>query len=204
MGREQARSRKHVHVCVASLILLSFVGCSTFEKRKEKIHAEVAVASKGTEESPKVSLPLKEKNDQGDLREQLARNQKLLVRGDFEGFSKETQKVLSLSGSQPPADDALLNLGMVFVHPGNPKKDYGKSLGFFRKLLKDFPQSPWAEQARIWIAVLQENEKVIQSNEKLTQTNEKLTQANEKLNEMIEKSKQIDIEIEERKREKLK
>jgi hypothetical protein len=54
-------------------------------------------------------------------------------------------------------------------------------------LIKDYPQSPWSEQAKIWTAVLQENEK--------------LNQTIENLNQVIEKSKKVDIQIEEKKRE---
>ena len=197
MGREQDRAWKHIHVCVASLILFSLLGCATFEKATERIQTKVAVASKETQESGRVNHPPKGMKEEDELREQLTRSKKLLAKGDYEGFLRENQKVLSLSGNRPPGDEALLNLGFAFVHPGNPKKDYGKSLGFFTKLVKDYSQSPLAEQAKIWIEILQENERLGQMNEKLTQTNQKL-------NEMIEKSKQIDIEIEERKREKLK
>jgi lipid II:glycine glycyltransferase (peptidoglycan interpeptide bridge formation enzyme) len=54
----------------------------------------------------------------------------------------------------------------------------------------DYPQSALAEQARIWIGMLQENEK--------------LNQTIQKLNLVIEESKRVDIEIEEKKREKAK
>jgi hypothetical protein len=171
------------------LILFSLFGCATFDRIKERTRVEVAVAPE--------ELFLREKKGQDELQDQVLRSQKLLAKGDYDGFSRENQKVLSLSGNRPPGDEALLNLGLVLIHPGNPKKDFGKSLSFFMRLLKDFPQSHLAEQAKVWIDILQEKEKLIQ-------TNEKLNQMNQKLNEMIEKSKQIDIEIEERKREKLK
>ena len=79
-------------------------------------------------------------------------------------------------------------MGLICAHFGNPKKDYGKSIGFFKKLTKDYPQSPFVVQARIWTGILQENEK--------------LNQTIQKLNQVIEESKQVDIEIEEKKREK--
>jgi tetratricopeptide (TPR) repeat protein len=120
----------------------------------------------------------------------LDRGKELLAQGDFEGALKQNQKVLSLSGNNPPGDEALFNMGLIYAHSGNPKKDYGKSIGFFKKLTKDYPQSPFVEQVRIWTGVLQENEK--------------LNQTIQKLNQVIEGSKQVDIEIEEKKREKAK
>ena len=79
-------------------------------------------------------------------------------------------------------------MGLIYAHPGNPKRDYGKSLSYFKKLMKDYPQSPWSELAKAWTGMIQENER--------------LNQTVEKLNQTIEKSKQVDIEIEEKKREK--
>jgi len=116
-------------------------------------------------------------------RENLLRAQKLLGQGDYEGSINESQKVLSTSARRPPEDEALLNLGLIYAHPGNPKKDYGKSLEFFRRLIRNYPGGVLAEQAKIWVEVLEENEE---------------------LNWVIQRLKQVDIEIEERKREKAK
>jgi len=117
-------------------------------------------------------------------------SQQLLAEGNYEGALRENQKILSLSGQNSPRDEALFNIGLIYAHPANTKKDYGKSLTFFRRLIKDHPQSPWVEQAKIWVGMLQENEK--------------LSRSNEELSRVIEKSKQVDIEIEEKKREKAK
>ena len=54
--------------------------------------------------------------------------------------------------------------------------------------MKDYPDSPLVQQAKVWIGVLEENVK--------------LNQTIEKLNQTIEKSKEIDLETEEKKREK--
>jgi hypothetical protein len=47
-------------------------------------------------------------------------------------------------------------------------------------MMQYYPKSPLVEQAKIWVEMLQENER---------------------LNQIIEKSKQVDIEIEQKKRE---
>jgi tetratricopeptide (TPR) repeat protein len=121
------------------------------------------------------------KTDEPDeAREALVRSQKLLAQGDFEGALAAAQKALSLSPRKPPEDDALLTLGLIYAHPGNPKKDFKKSLEFFGRLVKEYPKSLSAEGGKVWIGVLQENEK---------------------LTEVIQKSKQVDLEIEEKKRE---
>ena len=194
MGRKRTGKGKYVYFCIASLIILSFSGCATIEKTKQRV--EVGTPLPQTKERVEVeSYPSEKTKGQeeikgkGKTREQvkadeyLLRGQKLLARGDYEGSLRENQKTLSVSAHNPPGDEALFNMGLIYAHSGNPKKDYGKSLEFFKKLLKDYPQSPLVEQAKIWIGVLQENEK---------------------LTHMLEESKQVDVEIEERKREKKK
>ncbi len=86
-------------------------------------------------------------------------------------------------------------MGLIAVHPGNPKKDQTKSLALFKRLLTEYPGSPWTDQAKIWIEVIQENEKAKKICAETTQDNVKLRQ-------MIEESKKVDIEIEEKKRER--
>ncbi len=97
----------------------------------------------------------------------------LIGKGDFEGALKASQRVLSRSPKSPPGDQALLDLGLINAHYANPKKDYKKALGYFLRLEREFPQSPLVEEARIWVSVLR----------------------------AFEKAKQVDIEIEERKKE---
>ena len=180
MGRKRTRVRKHVYFCITGLILLLFLGCTTLEKVKTNLM------------------------EQEEGHQYLLHSQKLLYQGDYEGALKECQQVLSLSSPGSPKDQALFNVGLIYAYPENPKIDYGKSLNAFIKLTKDYPQSSLVDQAKIWIGVLVENEKLNQTNERLNQTNGKLNQTIEKLNQVIEKSKQVDIEIEEKKREKTK
>jgi tetratricopeptide (TPR) repeat protein len=177
-------------------MLVFFFGCVEIERSKTRVEVSPA--------------PMKKK-EQSRSEEHLRLGQKLLARGDFEGSLKEHQNALSLSGKSSPGDEALFQIGLIYAHPENPKKDYEKSLDQFRRLVKDHPDSPRSDEARIWREVLQENQKLKQANDRLGQANEKLSQTNEKLNQTIEnlnqliqKSKQVDIEIEEKKREKTK
>ncbi len=146
-------------------------------KSKEMIEE----TKKMIEKLEKLKRPEPVVEDRGEAREHLLRGQKLLAQGDFEGSLAENQKVIALSAHRPPEDEALFNTGLIYAHFDNSKKDYGKSLDCFKRVIKDYPKSPLSEQAKIWIGVLQENEK---------------------LSQIIEKSKQVDIEIEERKKEK--
>jgi tetratricopeptide (TPR) repeat protein len=127
-------------------------------------------------------------SEEREARRPLLNGRELLLLGKYEEASQETQRLLSASPRHHLEDEALFQMGLIFIHPGNPKKDYGKSMNYFKKLIKDFPQSSWSELAKIWTGMLQENER--------------LSQTVDKLNQTIEKSKQVDIEIEEKKKEK--
>jgi tetratricopeptide (TPR) repeat protein len=126
--------------------------------------------------------------EEREAHQPLINSRGLLLQGKFEEASKEIQKLLAPSPRHPLEDEALFQMGLIYAHPGNSKKDYGKSISYFKKLMKDYPQSPWSDMAKIWTGMIHENEKLNQAVDKLSQT--------------IEKSKQVDIEIEEKKREK--
>ena len=121
--------------------------------------------------------------DFSEGRESQTRSQRLLAAGDFEGFINENQRILSVARPRSSKDEALFNLGLVYAHERNPKKDFLKSLDFFKRLIHEHPKSPLVEQAKVWVGLLQEYES---------------------LNQVIQKLKQVDIEVEERKREKAK
>jgi tetratricopeptide (TPR) repeat protein len=170
-------------------MLVFFSGCAEIERSKTRVEIRPA--------------PM-QKKEQSRSEEHLRLGQNLLARGDFERSLKENQNALFLSGKNPPGDEALFQIGLIYAHPENPKKDYEKSLEQFKRLIKDYPGSPRVDEARTWTGILQENQKLKQSNDRLSQANEKLNQTNENLNQLIQKSKQVDIQIEEKKREKTK
>jgi tetratricopeptide (TPR) repeat protein len=170
MGEKRTRTGKYIHFFIAGLILLSFFGCAF--KGKGRDRTEVA-------KEPETVTAREEVKEISEVQKHLLLGRRLLAQGDFEGSLRENQKVLSLAMGKSPGDDALYHLGLVYAHPGNPKRDYEKSIGFFNRLVKEYPGSPLTEQAKTWAGILQENEK---------------------LREVIEKSKQVDIEIEEKKR----
>jgi TolA-binding protein len=103
-----------------------------------------------------------------------------MAQRDYDGSLKLSERALAQAGSQGPADEALFSLGLIYAHLDNPKKDYAKALTYFQRLVKEFPKSPLAEEAKAWAGVLQENQS---------------------LKEVIEKTKEVDIAVDEKKRE---
>jgi outer membrane protein assembly factor BamD (BamD/ComL family) len=140
MGGEQIRARKHFHFCIASLmIFILLFGCAWM---------------KGA------LFP-------NQSREYLSRGQKLFSKGNYDGAVNEFQKVLSLPSNKPLKDEALFNMGLVYAHFGNPKRDYEKSLNLFMKVLNDYPKSHQVEYAKIWVGVLLESLETTKKVEKL-------------------------------------
>ncbi len=110
--------------------------------------------------------------DGGERYAHLNRVEPLIAQHDFEGALREGQETLALSPKGPPGDEALFDMGLIYAHYANPKKDYRKSISLFSRVVKEFPRSSRVEEAKIWIGVL----------------------------EAIEKAKQVDQDIEERKK----
>ncbi len=132
MGRKQTRARKYIFCCIACLMVLSLFRCATIEGLRKGLEAK------------------------GSLR----RGHRLLAQGNYEGALNEYQGVLSLSSQKPPEDEALFNIGLIYASSRYPKRDYRKSMNYFIKILNDYPQSPFVEQAKIWVGVLYENERI--------------------------------------------
>ena len=153
MRREQIKAWEWVLFSITCLMFVSLLNCTT----------------------------VKHTSLRNEAREHLLRGQTLLSQKNYDAALAEFQKVLSLPPDIPLKDEALLNIGLVYAHFGNPQRNLEKSLEFFKRLIKHYPRSSLVEQARIWVGILEENEK---------------------LNQVIQRLKQVDIEIEEMRRKK--
>jgi outer membrane protein assembly factor BamD (BamD/ComL family) len=164
--------------------LLSFTGCATLQ-------VEPAAAPE------RIAKP-----------EPFAHATALLNEGNYEGALRETQKLLAEKKGAP--DVALFNMGLISAYSSNPRKDYPRALNSFRTLTLQYPQSPLTEQAKIWIQVIEEHQRIVEERQKLveekrvlTKEREVLSQEREKLKFIAEKSRQVDLEIEKRRRKTL-
>jgi hypothetical protein len=84
----------------------------------------------------------------------------LLLQGDYEAARREA--CLQLERFPGQADDrAFYLLGMVWVHPDNPRRDIHRADVCFRRIEDRYPDSPLLAGATTWravIAQLEENE----------------------------------------------
>jgi hypothetical protein len=127
---------------------------------------------------------------------------------NFEVALKENQAALA-SGKIAP-DVALYNTGFIWAHPANPKKDSAKAIHSFQTLVAEHPRSSLLEPAKTWIQILEQQQKIVEERRKLTEEKrtldkerEMLAQERQKLNYANEKSRQLDLEIEKRRRQTL-
>jgi len=47
------------------------------------------------------------------------------------------------------ADRALFEMGIIYAHPENPRKSYPKALDCFRKIVSDYPHSPYRRDSQM-------------------------------------------------------
>jgi tetratricopeptide (TPR) repeat protein len=103
----------------------------------------------------------------------LLRSKAFLEKGNYSQAVEENKKILGLPAKTTLKDRALFNIALIYAHHDNPEKDYNKSIKYFKKIINELPQSTLIYESEVWLRVLN----------------------------TIEKSKQVDIEIERKKKE---
>jgi hypothetical protein len=117
----------------------------------------------------------------------LGETQDLMIRGDYSRALEKNRQILERYPRM--GDRSLFQMGLISAHPKNPGKDYKKSLRYFQRLIEEFPKSDLKNQAQIWVLSLQE---VIEKDKKI-----------DNLQRQIEKLKEIDLGIQEKKEKSL-
>jgi len=144
----------------------------------------------------------------GQANEYLRDAEKHMLEGDYQAAIKNDQKVLAISPQSYPGDEALFHMGLIFAHPENPQNNKGKSLHYFATLIKDFPESELIMQASVWSKTLTAYIEMGARVKKLQEESGDFRQQIEKnhkmittLKEQLTKIKEIDINMEEGKRQ---
>jgi hypothetical protein len=166
--------------------------------------------------------------ERAEIRDAMLQGQAHFARGDFSGSLKEYQRVQSLAQEASPSDAASFNIALIYADPRNPQRDIQKAMAAFQGMVARHPESPWADQSRIWIAALEElgraqrgiqesklelekSRQVIEQSRREVEKSkqlvdqskqeiEKLKQEIEKSKQLLEKSRQVDIQIEQKRR----
>jgi len=123
MGEKQARKRKYLFfycTCFLTILLLGIgcVGTLNFQKRQQ-------------------------------TGESLEKGEKFIIKGGYKEALIEYEKVLRLFPKVSPGDNALFHIGLIWLHPDNPQRDYEKSLISFQRVIHDFSQTRLKEKAKV-------------------------------------------------------
>ncbi len=183
MGKEQAWKGQHFLLCFACGLIagLWLCGCHPLPKKN-------------------INFP-----DQYQGEQQLSRAKALMAQGDFKGAIKKTKKVLNRF-PHTHGSKALFQLGLIYANPKNPDSDYKRSKKCFNELMQrsDFSKSDVKDEAVTINFLLQkmidkENKKakIDKQNLQIKKLQKEITQ----LKDQIERLKEIDLGVEEKKRE---
>jgi hypothetical protein len=134
--------------------------------------------------------------------------QKVIESGDYRSFLVENQRHLStcggwIEGGWIECDVILFNLGFVYAYPQSPYRDLRKARLYLRELHNRFPQSPWASQGQVLLAFMNEQVGLEEAHRQLRTDLRTRDAAIRKLRGQLDRSREIDIEIEKRERELL-
>ena len=127
MGRERKRGGKFLYFCLAILIAGCLTGCA----------------------------PLRELETTWRRSAHLKQMQDLTQKGEFELALRENQQILDRFPDAPPGDAALFSMALISADKNYSRRNYEETLAFFAELADRFPQSPFAQQASIWLPLLE-------------------------------------------------
>jgi hypothetical protein len=123
--------------------------------------------------------------------------------GDYASFLAENQRKLDSCRGWPECDVALFNLGFIYAYPLSPYRNPRKARQYLATLQRQYPQSPWTSQGQILMAFMDERATFEETQRRL-QTELRTREATiRKLLGQLDRSRDIDIEMEQKERELL-
>ena len=191
MGRKYSRQRKHFFLYIACWIslLLAGTGCAPYYN----LYNEEPFSFDQYSEANQLLLQAKLSFSSGDFLTSLKKSQEMLNRFP-----------------QKYGDHALYMMGLIYANPEYTYVNYGISIHFFKKLVKEYSESAFKNKAKIWIWLLNQNMDYAERIDKKNKRNaflEKKLRAEKKqiinLQNQIKRLKEIDLGIEKKKREAL-
>lgn len=151
--------------------------------------------------------------------------QKAMTSGDYAGFLAENLKALKAGGGEQGPDVSLFNIGFVYAYTKSPYYNASKALKTFDQLIREHPDSHWAYQARAWSDMIRKafvaeekhrqlkgkvkskeaaiSSKEAEINSKEAEISSKEAEIND-LQKKMNRSREIDVEMDRMERELLK
>ena len=184
MGRKYSRQRKHFFLYIACWLslLLAGTGCVPYYN----LYNDEPFSVNQYDEANQILFQAKLSFANGDFLTSLKKSQEMLHRFP-----------------QKYGGHALYMMGLIYANPEYTYVNYGISIHFFKKLVKEYPESVFKDKAKIWIWLLNQNmnyaEKIdLMENELRTEKKQIINLQNQ-----IKRLKEIDLGIDKKKREAL-
>jgi hypothetical protein len=190
MGRKHSRQRQHVFLYIACWlsVWLVFAGCSRLHHPAEG-YAHL--------------------NNSGEEEQLVVQAKSSFAKNDFTTSITRWREILERF-PDTRGDQALYAMGLAYAFPEYPDANYQTSLNLFKMLIKEYPESVYITQSKIWISILErtiEKEKEVEEkNRKANLLENQLKAEHKKIGELlnqIKRLKEIDLGIEEKKRKSL-
>lgn len=121
--------------------------------------------------------------------------------GDYKRFLTENRQVLTHCSKGPECETALFNLGFVHAYAKSPYHNPSKALQYFDALSQKYPHSPSAAAGRVWSTLLRDN-MALEERRRRLQTELRAKEGTMRtLREQLDRSRALDLQIEQKERE---
>jgi hypothetical protein len=130
----------------------------------------------------------------------LARANALLESGDKAGAARELSAVADAAGVAGVTDEALFRLALLTIHPVADSGGNLHAINLLKRMKKEYPASRWTVQSGQLLELLSGVEELRRQVKSLKSQNQTLGSEVNELNRNIEQLKQLDQELEKRRR----
>jgi hypothetical protein len=125
----------------------------------------------------------------------------MLRNGDYDAAHRDACVLLDQFNGQAD-DQALYLLGMVWIHPDNPRQDLGLADTYYRRIIDQYPDSSLVAASRTWRAVIADMEEHRRLTKQMETTSLALQQQLEnevnrriQMEERLQQMKAIDLDL---------
>lgn len=129
--------------------------------------------------------------------------QKAMETGDYATFLAENEKAIKECDAGGECDAALFNLGFLNAYSRSPYYNQSRALKYFDELIKKYPHSPYAFQARAWVDIMRRSIASEKGRRRLKSEVKSRDSTIDKLQSQIDRSREIDMEMDRKERELL-
>jgi len=133
------------------------------------LHKDTQAAAEISQLPQKEIIVVKEKKS-----ESVRAPRRVVENQNFAEAAQRNLQIIEELGPKKPADEAFYNLGLIYAHVDNPTKDYKKSKLYFHILTTQFPDSDFAEEAKIWLGLFETIEKMQQIDDEIEEQKKQL------------------------------